>query len=432
MPAAVAVAASGGRDSTALLHSTARAARDLGLEVHALHVHHGLVPDADRWLQDLQQRCARWRRAGLPLHFHATRLAGAPARGESVEAWARTARYRALASMAREAGCGLVLLAHHRRDQAETLLLQALRGGGPAGLAAMPRRAERAGLVWARPWLDQPREAIETYVRRHRLPFVDDASNDDPRFARNRLRHAVWPALVAAFPDAETQLAAAAQAAADAAAVLDERARQDHAGLVTEGRLDVTRWRALPAPRQRLVLQAWLQGVAGRAPRTLVQRLAGELPAARGASAQWPAPGGSCHLYRGDLVYRADAAPTDAVPAPLRLDLSRPGRHALPAWGGTLVVRACREGGIAVDRLGQVELRARTGGESFQAAPRAVARSLKKQYQAAGVPEWQRGGPLVFDGDALLFVPGLGIDARVRAAIGEPQRRLDWEPAKAG
>lgn len=433
MPAAVAVAASGGRDSTALLHATARAARDLGLEVHALHVHHGLVPEADDWLRDLQARCARWRRAGLPLHFHATRLSGAPARGESAEAWARTARYRALATMARDAGCGLVLLAHHRRDQAETLLLQALRGGGPAGLAAMPRRAERAGLVWARPWLAQPREAIEAYVRRHRLPFVDDASNDDPRFARNRLRQAVWPALVTAFPEAEAQLATAAQAAADAAAVFDERAREDHAAVVEAGRLHVARWQALPAPRRRLVLQAWLQGTAGRAPRTLVQRLAGELPAAR--SGAWPAPGGVCRLYRGGLVFEAAASavtPPDAAPSAARRDLSTPGRHPLPAWGGTLVVRRCREGGIATARLRGAELRPRTGGESFQAAPRATARSLKKQYQAAGVPAWQRGGPLVFDGEGLLFVPGLGVDARACAAPGEPQCRLDWEPAKAG
>lgn len=431
MPAAVAVAASGGRDSTALLHATLRAARELGLEVHALHVHHGLVPEADAWLQRLQAQCARWRRAGHPIRFHASRLTGRPARGESVEAWARTERYRALATMARDAGCSLVLLAHHRRDQAETLLLQALRGGGPAGLAAMPRRAERAGLVWARPWLDRPREAIEAYVRRHRLPFVDDASNADERFARNRLRHAVWPALAAAFPEAEAQLAAAAQAAADAAAVLDERAQADLAAAADGGRLDVVHWAALPPARQRLLLHAWLQAVAGRAPRTLVQRLAAELPTLR--SGEWPAPGGRCRLYRGALRFEADTpAPTAVPPAAQPLDLSAPGRHELPAWGGTLVVRRCRAGGIASARLRGAELRPRAGGESFQAAPRASARSLKKQYQAAGVPPWQREGPLVFDGDTLLFVPGLGADARAWAAEGEPQCRLDWEPAKAG
>ena len=111
-----------------------------------------------------------------------------------------------LDEMAREEGASLLLLAHHRRDQAETWLLQALRGGGPAGLAAMPRCAERAGLVWARPWLDQPRSAIEAYLRQHLLTWVDDQSNADQRFARNRLRAIVWPAMLEAFTDAEAAL----------------------------------------------------------------------------------------------------------------------------------------------------------------------------------------------------------------------------------
>ncbi|MFY9514233.1 MAG: ATP-binding protein, partial [Rubrivivax sp.] len=105
---AVAVAASGGRDSTALLHATARAASALGLEVHALHVHHGLVAEADAWLQQVQTQCRRWRAAGLPLHFHAQRLNSQPGAGDSVEAWARRERYRALAAMAQAAGCSLV------------------------------------------------------------------------------------------------------------------------------------------------------------------------------------------------------------------------------------------------------------------------------------------------------------------------------------
>jgi len=138
----VAVAASGGRDSTALLHATCRAARELGLEVVALHVHHGLMPQADAWLDHVRRQCARWSKTGLPVRFRAQVLAGQPGRGASVEAWARHKRYAALASMAHDEGIGLVLLAHHRSDQAETFLLQALRGSGPAGLSAMPARAE--------------------------------------------------------------------------------------------------------------------------------------------------------------------------------------------------------------------------------------------------------------------------------------------------
>lgn len=429
MAFAVAVAASGGRDSTALLHATAVAARRHGGEVHALHVHHGLVAEADEWLARLREQCRRWRRAGLPVEFHTTRLEGRPARGESVEAWARRGRYRALAAMAREAGCAMVLLAHHRRDQAETLLLQALRGGGPAGLAGMPAVARRDGLLWLRPWLYLPRESIEDYVRRHRLRYSDDASNEDPRFARNRLRAQVWPALVQGFGDAEPQLAAAAQRAAEAAAALSELAAMDAARCTDEAGLRRDDWLKLSEARRVLLLRHWLHRVAGDAPESLVERLARELPASR--QARWPAPGGECRLYRGRLRYEVpSAAPTAA--AAQTIDLARPGRHAVAAWQGQFVVRRCRAGGIAVERLRRAQLRARTGGESFQFEAGSTARSLKKQYQARGVPAWQRGGPLVFDGETLLYAPALGIDARACAPAGAAQLRVQWEPGAAG
>ncbi|MCC9597891.1 MULTISPECIES: tRNA lysidine(34) synthetase TilS [unclassified Rubrivivax] len=429
MPAAVAVAASGGRDSTALLHATARAARELGVEVHALHVHHGLVASADTWLAQLRAQCARWARSGLPLHFHATRLAGAPARGESVEAWARRERYAALAAMAQAAGCDLVLLAQHRRDQAETLLLQALRGGGAEALAVMPRRAERDGLVWARPWLDRPREEIEAYLRRHRLRWVDDESNDDEAFSRNRLRRQVWPALLAAFPEAEQQLAASARRAAEAAAALRVLADTELVALSDgDGALDVAGWRRLPETYRAPVLRRWLQSVLARpVPESLVRRLADELPAV--ACARWPAPGGELRLHDARLVYVPPQAAEAVAPESVALDLSSPRFVELPSWGGVLEVKAVAEGGVSPSWLRAAELRARQGGESFQAAPRATPRALKKQFQARRVAAWDRAGPLVFSGEQLVFVPGLGIDARCRAAAGEAQLALFWRPA---
>ena len=422
MPDAVAVAVSGGRDSTALLHATARAAAALGLQVHALHVHHGLVAAADDWQRQLQAQCTRWARSGLPLSFHARRLSESPGAGDSIEAWARRQRYRALAEMAQQNGCQLVLLAHHRRDQAETLLLQALRGGGPAGLAAMPRQAVRDGITWARPWLALPREAIEDYVRRHRLSYVDDASNADPRFARNRLRLAVWPALAAAFPDAEAQLQAAASRAQEAIACLAEQAAADRAAtLDDDGDLDVARWLVLSPARRAQLLRSWQRG----APESLVQRLADELPRLR--QGRWPAPGGELRLYDGRL--RHDTAPaTPAAPAAETLDLSRPGQHALPQWGGRFIIERVTAGGVAASRLRQASLRARSGGEDFQLKPGATPRSLKKQFQALRVPAWQRLGPLLFDGAALLYVPGLGLDARCIAPERTAQVSVAWLP----
>lgn len=297
----IAVAASGGRDSTALLHCTLRMARPLGIEVVALHVHHGLVAQADDWVAHLRRQTSRWSRSGWPLTFEMTRLLGAPQRGDSVEAWARTRRYAALAAMARGQGCAAVLLGHHRRDQAETVLLQALRGAGAAGLAASPKAAERDGLWWYRPWLDLPRESIEAYVARWRLAFVHDNSNDDLRFARNRLRSRLWPAFAEAFGDAEQALASVARHAQEAKACLAALALID-AGLATEGdALRVAPWLALEPARRANLLRHWLHSLSGQAlPQSLVQRLLDELPRVR--HGRWPWHHRWLLLRRGRLM----------------------------------------------------------------------------------------------------------------------------------
>jgi tRNA(Ile)-lysidine synthase len=425
----VAVAVSGGRDSLALLHCTLRAARPLGIDVLALHVHHGLQGAADGWAEHVATTCNRWRARGWPLRLVMQRLAGRPAAGDSVEAWARRERYLALAAMARGAGATLVLLAHHRGDQAETFLLQALRGAGPAGLAAMPPSAVREGITWARPWLHMAPAAIASYARRHRLRYIEDPSNTDPRFDRSRLRAQVMPALRQAFAQADVQLLEAAARSAEAQAVLDEVAQQDLAAIDDAGTLRLAPWRLLSPARRRNALRAWLrQRSSGRgAPQSLIERLMGELPAAGAARWLW-----------GDLILRRyrgrlDAVPTAQGDAP-DLRLPRPaaiggaGLHRVAGQGGALLAVAVEQGGVSLAALSQAQWRARCGGERFQRAPGTPPRSLKKQYQAAGVPAWQRDAPLLFDAAGrLLFVPGLGLDARALASHGEPQLALLWQ-----
>ncbi len=429
---AVAVAFSGGRDSTALLHATLAAAEPLGLKVVALHVHHGLSAAADRWLAHGEALCRRWARRGRAVEFAATRLEGRPGPGESVEAWARRARYRALRAMALARGIDLVVLAHHRRDQAETFLLQALRGGGVAGLAAMPRQVRREGVTWARPWLELPREAIDAYVRRHRLAHVEDDSNADPRFARNRLRLRLWPALVEAFPDAEAALAGAARSAQDASAALAEWAELDLASASPEGALDIAAWRTLSAARQGNLLRAWLKRASGRAaPATLVQRLLLEVPA-RG-SMRWPAGDGELRSHRGRLRYAPAAAAGAAAPPAIAdstpggpLDLGRPGIHELAEWGGAIEVTRVASGGVPATLAARLTARARAPGDRFQVGAGRPPRSLKLQFQAAGVPAWERHGPILCADGLTVFVPGLGVDARARAVVGEPRVGLTW------
>ncbi len=421
------MAYSGGRDSTALLHATIHRAALDGVEVIALHVHHGLSPRADAWLAHAEAQCQRWAKRGLPVTFAAERIEGRPGRGESVEAWARQMRYRALRTMARAHGTEIVLLAHHRRDQAETFMLQALRGGGVAGLAGMPRQVVRDGITWQRPWLDRPRAQIEAYVRRHRLKFVEDDSNADLRFARNRLRHAVWPALVDAFGQAETTLAASADWAQQASALLDEIAVLDLAQIAPGHDLVVNDWLTLTTARRGNALRAWLRTTLGApAPASLIVRLLDELPAPR--AARWPVDGGVLRAYRGRLSFApAVAAAVDAA-RETTLSVRRAGRYPLPGWQGALQVRRVDEGGVPMAWLGQLELRPRVGGEQFQAGPGRPPRSLKKQYQAAGIAEPERGGPVVYSGSQLVFVPGLGIDARVVGLPGQPLAALRWVP----
>lgn len=428
-PSIVAVAASGGRDSTALLHATAKAAKGTGLRVLALHVHHGLNPAADGWLFHVRQQCRRWAGAGMPVSFAARRLSGQPTPGESVEAWARRGRYQALAEMAAEAGASLVLLAHHRRDQAETLLLQALRGSGPAGLSAMPRAVERQGLVWARPWLEQPAESIDAYVARHRLSHIEDDSNLDPRFDRNRLRHLVWPALLGAFPNAEKTLAQATRQLQQAADLIEEIAQADLPGLLADdGRLDVPAWCRLSPARRAGALRIWLRNQGeGGVRDSLLARLADELPSA--TTGRWPLSAThELRLYRRCLAIESIAPAPEACARKAAVPLDHPGWIELPAWRGRLELASVEEGGIAVDTLARAGLRARAPGDDFQFAPRGAARSLKKQYQARGVPAWQRQGPIVALGDRPLFVPGLGVDARAWAPAGVPQLTIRWWP----
>lgn len=422
----VAVAYSGGRDSTALLHATARSAQDLGLRVLALHVHHGLSAHADGWVAHCREQCAAWAADGLPLAFHFHRLTGRPAAAQSIEAWAREGRYQALQAMAREQGADLLLLAQHRRDQAETFLLQSLRGAGTAGQAAMPSQQTRDGLTWARPWLDQPREAVEAYLQAHSLSFIDDDSNADPRYARNRLRLQVWPGLSESFPQAEPALAQAAQWAQQALDLQREMAEQDLAPLADESGLDLAGLRELSPARASNALRAWLfQQLGEPAPASLVARLIEEAEE-QGA---WPCAGGQLRLYRGRLSL-VEAQAESGRPS-LELDLSQPGLYPQPDWHGAWLVEPAQNEGASENVLRCLTMRERSGGEQFQIHAKGLPRSLKKCFQEQAVPSWLRQGPLLFSGDDLVFVSGLGLDARRLGEAGSSQLRLHWIPDAA-
>jgi tRNA(Ile)-lysidine synthase len=242
------VAYSGGIDSSVLLHALAQRQSDA---LCAIHIHHGLSPNADAWAAHCEATC---KSLGIPLTV--VRVTVEDCKKLGVEAAAREARYAALRSHT-EANNATIALAHHARDQAETVLLQLLRGAGPAGLAAMPEHAP----PFARPLLQVSKNAIDAYAAEHSISHINDESNADARFARNRLRNQVWPTLIEHFATAETTLVRAAtwQHEADQLATsladidLRECTKSDD-----NGALLWSKWRALTPPRRRNVLRHWL------------------------------------------------------------------------------------------------------------------------------------------------------------------------------
>ncbi len=240
----VCIALSGGSDSIVLLHALAALRTDAS-SLSAHHVHHGLSPNADAWAAHCESVCA-----ALAVPLTVARVTVDQHAGTGIEAAARDARFASLNQL----DADIIVLAHHALDQAETLLLQLLRGSGPTGMAAMPTQAGR----YARPLLGVPKSALTSYAQQHQLQWVDDESNRDDRFSRNRLRNAVWPVLVDAFPAAETTLFRAAQLQAEASRLLDDLAAIDASTCVVDNTLLLDHFNVLNAPRRANLLRFWL------------------------------------------------------------------------------------------------------------------------------------------------------------------------------
>ena len=252
----VAVALSGGADSTALL----LAARQCWPgQVRALHVHHGLQAAGD----DFERHCLELCRA-LDVPLDVLKVQAHPAAGQSPQDAARRARYPALARSAAAQGCAMVLLGQHADDQAETVLLALGRGAGLPGLAAMPERFERDGMSFGRPLLAVPAAAMRQWLLEQGQAFVDDPSNQDEHYSRNRLRARLMPALAEVMPHFRETLARSARHAAQAQQLLDELARDDLQRIGSPPRLRDLQ--ALSTPRQANALRHWLASAHGARP----------------------------------------------------------------------------------------------------------------------------------------------------------------------
>lgn len=255
----VAIAYSAGADSTALLLAAHQ--RWPG-QVVALHVHHGLQVAADEFESHGRSVCER-----LDVPFRSSRVQAAHEAGQSPEDAARDKRYRALADMAQQAGAACVLLGQHADDQAETLMLALSRGAGLPGLAAMAERFERHGVVFGRPLLGLPSQVLRDWLLAHGHVFVDDPTNTDHRYTRNRIRALLLPAWEACFPGFRPMLARSARHAAQAQTLLDDLARIDMAQ--TGAPPVIQALQTLSRERQANVLRHWLRSSAGAAASTV-------------------------------------------------------------------------------------------------------------------------------------------------------------------
>jgi tRNA(Ile)-lysidine synthase len=411
------VALSGGPDSTALLHALAAlpAARASGLR--ALHVDHGMHPQSADWAQHCQRFCN-----SLSVPCDVIRVQVDLDQGLGLEAAARHARYAAFATSLQPHEC--LLLAHHREDQAETVLLKLLRGAGPDSLGGMrARRPFARGQLW-RPLLALSRQQLRDYLAARQLASIDDPSNGDTRLARNHLRLEILPRLQRLWPQAVDSIvhsAALSRAAADALQVQWLAAFDTLHDAATQT-LDAAGWLALhPALREPL-LDYWLHALDLPAPTTAQRRQIEHQCGARAGQqpcVQWR--GAELHIWRGRLWAQPPSPIIDS--------------HWQASWHGEWL--ALPDGGTlslvdAQVRLSDpIDVRLRQGGERIKPAGDAHTRELRDLLQQAMIPPWRRlGVPLLYAGGELIGVADRWLNERGKMIFehaGTPPR---WLPTR--
>lgn len=408
-PTTICVGLSGGLDSVVLLHLAAQCRTSVDFSLSAVHVHHGLSPNADAWAQfavEFAQSLA------VPCRVEHVTLT--QRRSHGVEAAARNARYAAFA----QEPASVFLTAHHLGDQAETVLLNLLRGSGLAGLAAMPlARPFGQNSTLLRPLLDVPRAQLLDYARQHELTWVEDESNQQTDFDRNFLRHKVIPPAQEAFPAMAQSIYRSARHIAEAQALLDEVAAND-LPLCVQG--DAF---ALDTPLSPLRLKHALRHWLGSHDLVLDTRAFDEL---------WRTSCDASADSQPALVWRKQAvrryrnrlfiAAAQIEPGEVQQLAWENGATVQPAgWAGELHWQSVAENGIGEGHLrAGFELRPWRGAVTIRLRADGPAQQLKTLAQSLGIPPWQRAAtPQVYLKDQLVAWPGVGVDSTFKQTEGE-------------
>ena len=427
----IALAYSGGLDSTVLLHLAAAACTQRGIQLFAFHVHHGLSPNADHWLAHCEEQAKQ-----TDVTFVARQVQINPHDKLGIEQAARLARYDALADLCTANDVPLLLTAHHQDDQAETVVLQLFRGAGLPGLSAMAilqyeHALLGAGIALGRPLLEMTRADLELWANTNAIKHIVDESNDDLRFRRNEIRHQWMPLLEQQLPGVQKSIARSARHLQTAQRLLDELAAIDVQSCGDEDSLVIARIRQLSEDRLDNLLRYWLrQCGADHYPSDaqLYQLREQMLHARDDAHPLLALCGLTLARHCGHLVARHDEPRPINLPAEILLHWQGESEIAIPAWQGRLVFESGAGPGFDRAHLlqGPLRLRARGGGERLKLDSNRPSRTLKNLFQESDVPVRERLWlPLLYLGDELIFAAGLGMDVRVgRASEGV---RVHWQ-----
>lgn len=431
-----AIAYSAGLDSTVLLHAMHQALALAGagqddapaFSLRAIHVNHGLSPNANQWQRLCERQCAQ-----LKIPLHVERVTLDPEAMANLESQARDKRYGVFERQLEADEC--LLMAHHLDDQAETFLLRSLRGAGPRGLAAIPRRRPLGKAMLFRPLLGVSRAELYAYAQQALLTWVEDESNESRMFDRNFCRHELLPKIEERWPAYRESWQRSAQLCAEADVLLDDLAAIDfeQAKCPIPSVINAKKLQDLSQARQRNTLRYWLVLAGAPDPgwNVLTHIVEELIPAALGTQPEirWQDDGVSVVLrrYRQNLYLQkvveniASLTPVDWQPKSMR-HLKDNG----------LIYSLAREGaGLRVDGDILLSLRYRQGGETCKLQGRRT-RTLKKILQDANIAPWLRDRvPLLYCDEELVCIPGVGVCEGWQADVNEPGWQVIWVPPDA-
>lgn len=409
------LAYSGGVDSHVLLHLLATSDADALTDVHVVHVDHGLHVESIQWAQHCAEISSQ-----LNIDFHCLKAEVVNINTLGLEAAAREARYKAISSLV--ANNGLLLTAQHQQDQAETLLLQLMRGAGPNGLAAMNKQSSLGKLTILRPLLEVSQQDIENYARQHDLQWIDDPSNVETRWNRNYVRHNIWPLIEQRWPSAAKTICRSAQHCQEASELMTEMAQNDLIGLDVDSNnlsLSVANLLLLSGARQRNVLRYFIESNHFDLPSAaILQEIIDEVCFAsldKDPKITWS--NAEVRRFQQRLYLMSPLTQHDATTV-FRIDGLNEiilNDNSKLIWQSTL-----GEGLSPVIKGQTLTVRFRRGGERIKLQNHQHHKTLKQLFQQWQIPTWQRNCiPLIFHDKELIAVVGHAIADAYAAKSGE-------------